>query len=147
MISQSGLGEARTPQALSDNKDPRDVAASGGVAINPWEVDDMAKTIARIFELLLRLLLPARGRHRPIGCLPTVRCEDAPTLVLARMPGGREGLLRGEDSALIRPYALTTEERKKRRLEYGRRRRVPLFATYGTDAAPRWLNGLEAAGR
>ncbi|MER0482253.1 hypothetical protein ABR737_28610 [Streptomyces sp. Edi2] len=92
MISQSGLRMSRTPQALPANKDPRDVAASGGVAINPWEVDDMAKTIARIFESLLRLLLPARGRHRSFGCLPTVRCEDAPTLVLARVPGGREGL-------------------------------------------------------
>ncbi|GFE14768.1 hypothetical protein Sgleb_28150 [Streptomyces glebosus] len=146
MINQSDLGKARTPQALSDNKDPRDVAASGGVAINPWEVDDMAKTIARIFESLLRLLLPARGRHRSFGCLPTVRREDAPTLVFARVTGGREGLLRGEDAALIRPYALTPEERQKRRLEYGRRR-VPRFATYGADAAPRWLNGLEAAGR
>jgi|GEM_PF-2397143 len=105
----------------------------------------MAKTIARIFESLLRLLLPARGRHRSFGRLPTVRREDAPTLVLARVTGGGEGLLRGEDASLIRPYALTPEERRKRRLEYGRRR-APLFATYGPDPAPRWLNGLEAAG-
>ncbi|MFD5392845.1 hypothetical protein ACFWJW_01085 [Streptomyces sp. NPDC127097] len=106
----------------------------------------MAKTIARIFESLLRLLLPARGRHRSLGCLPTVRCDDAPTLVLAGVPGGREGLLRGEDAALIRPYALTPEERQKRRSEYGRRR-VSLFATYGADVGPRWMHGLEAAGR
>ncbi|MFG2829074.1 hypothetical protein ACGFWI_16695 [Streptomyces sp. NPDC048434] len=104
----------------------------------------MAKTIAKIFESLLRLLLPARGRHRSFGCLPTVRREDVPTLVLARVSGGREGLLRGEDAALIRPYALTPEERQKRRLEYGRR--VPLFATYGADAGPCWLHGLETAG-
>lgn len=39
---------------------------SGGVAINPWEVDDMAKAIASIFEPTLRLLLPARGRHRAV---------------------------------------------------------------------------------
>ncbi|MGY5124850.1 hypothetical protein [Streptomyces nigrescens] len=105
----------------------------------------MAKTIAKIFELLLRLLLPARGRHRPSGSLPAVRCEEAPTPMLARVPGGREGLLRGEDAALIRPYALTPEERQKRRLEYGRRR-VLLFATYGADAGPRWTHGVEVAG-
>ncbi|WP_241745922.1 hypothetical protein [Streptomyces lydicus] len=53
--------------------------------------------------------------------------------------------MRGEDAALIRPYALTPEERQKRRLEYGLRR-VPLFATHGADADPRWMHGLEAAG-
>ncbi|MFI2184830.1 hypothetical protein [Streptomyces sioyaensis] len=131
---------------MPDNKDPRDVAASGGVAINPWEVDDMAKTIARIFESLLQLLLPARGRHRPSGSLPTVRSEGFPTLTLARVPVQSERLLRGEDSALIRPYALTPEERQKRRAECGRRRAV-LFATCGIDAGPRWIHGAEAAGR
>lgn len=105
----------------------------------------MTQNIARLVAPLLRLLLPARGRHRSFGCLPTVRSEDAPTLVLARVSGGRERLLRGENTALIRPYALTPEERQKRRLEYGRRR-VPLFATYGADAGPRCMHGPEAAG-
>lgn len=105
----------------------------------------MTQNIARLVAPLLRLLLPARGRHRSFDCLPTVRCRDAQTLVLARVPGGREELLRGEDAALIRPYALTAEEWQKRRLEYGRRR-GPLFATYGTEAGPRWLHGLKAAG-
>lgn len=130
---------------MPENKDPRDVAASGGMAINPWEVDDMAKAIAKIFELLLRLLLPARGCHRSSGSLPAQRCEEAPTLVLARVPGERDRPLRGEATALIRPYALTPEERQKRRSEYGRRR-VSLFATYGADAGPRRIRGVEVAG-
>ncbi|MEU7433270.1 hypothetical protein AB0B07_20940 [Streptomyces sioyaensis] len=127
---------------MPDNKDPRDVAASGGVAINPWEVDDMAKTIAKIFESLLRLLLPARGRHRPSGSLPAVRSEESPTLTLARGLCECAGLLRGEDAALIRPYVLTPEERQKRRSEWGRR--TLFFASSGIDAGPRWIHGPEA---
>lgn len=94
----------------------------------------MAKTIARIFESLLRLLLPARGRHRSFGCLPTVTCEDPPHPRVCPCDGGEEGLLRGEDAALIRPYALTPEERQKRRLEYGGDG-FSCLRTYGTDAA------------
>ncbi|WP_235449298.1 hypothetical protein [Streptomyces sioyaensis] len=105
----------------------------------------MAKTIAKIFESLLRLLLPARGRHRPSGSLPAVRSEEAPTLTLARVLCESEGSMRGEDAALIRPYVLTPEERHKRRSEWGRRRRL-LFVTSGIDAGPRWIHGLEAAG-
>lgn len=132
--------------ALPDNKDPRDVAASGGVAINPWEVDDMAKTIARIFESLLRLLLPARGRHRPSGALSDVKCAEVSTLRPACVPGEREGVLRGEDTALVRPYVLTPEERQRRRSPYGRRRTLWL-ATSGLAAGPSWIHGLEAAVR
>ncbi|TXC95835.1 hypothetical protein FS847_20585 [Streptomyces sp. ISID311] len=105
----------------------------------------MAKTIAKIFESLLRLLLPARGRHRPSGSLPAVRCEEAPTLTLARGLCESEGSMRGEDAALIRPYVLTPEERQKRRSEWGRRRTL-FFASSGIDAGPRWIHGLEATG-
>ncbi|WP_328731629.1 hypothetical protein OHT20_14455 [Streptomyces caniferus] len=115
------------------------------MAINPWEVDDMAKTIAKIFELLLRLLLPARGCHPSSGSVPAPRCEEAPTLVLARVSGGSDGLLRGEATTLIRPYALTPEERRKRRLEYGRRHGSH-FATYGADSRPRRIRRVEVAG-
>ncbi|MEU9121945.1 hypothetical protein AB0C96_19140 [Streptomyces sp. NPDC048506] len=116
------------------------------MATNPWEVDDMRKHSAWIFELLLRVLLPARGRHRSAGALPAVRWEDAPTLTLPRVPvGRRQGLLRGEDVALIRPYVLTSEERQERqerRLQRGRRRALWL-AAYGVDAGPRWIHGVE----
>ncbi|MFI0712842.1 hypothetical protein ACH4SK_19780 [Streptomyces inhibens] len=106
----------------------------------------MAKTIARIFEPLVRLLLPARGRHRSAGSIPEVRCEEAPALVLPCVPGGRAGLLRGEDAALIRPYVLTPGERQERRLQYGRRQRALWFAAHGGDVGPGWIPGVEVVG-
>ncbi|UKY50994.1 hypothetical protein [Streptomyces inhibens] len=102
----------------------------------------MRKHSAWIFEFLLRLLLPARGRHRSAGALPAAGHEDAPTLVLPRVTAGRRGLLRGEDVALIRPYALTPEERQERRLKRGRRRSLWL-AVHGIDAGPRLIHGVE----
>lgn len=124
---------------------------SGGVATNPWEVDDMAKAIARIFKTLVRLLMPAaRGRHRAVGSLPAVRCGVASALVTPRVPGWRTGLLRGEDTALMRPYVLTREERQERRLQYalryGRRQVAPGLVVGGIDAGPRWIRGVEVAG-
>ncbi|MEV0370501.1 hypothetical protein AB0I10_11825 [Streptomyces sp. NPDC050636] len=105
----------------------------------------MRKHSAWIFELLLRLLLPARGRHRSVGALPAGRCEDAPTPALPRVTAGQLGLLRGEDVALIRPYVLTPEERQERRLQRGRRRALWL-AVHGYDAGPRWIHGVEVVG-
>ncbi|TJZ45392.1 hypothetical protein FCH28_29120 [Streptomyces piniterrae] len=104
----------------------------------------MRKHSAWIFELLLRLLLPARGRHRTAGSLPVVVHEEAPTLVVPPVPVGRPGLLRGEDTALIRPYVLTPEELQERRLQRGRRRALWL-AVHGIDAGPRWIHGVEVA--
>ncbi|MFF4604566.1 hypothetical protein ACFY12_17790 [Streptomyces sp. NPDC001339] len=102
----------------------------------------MRKHSAWIFELLLRVLLPARGRHRSTDALPAVGCADAPTLALPRVPARESGLLRGEDSALIRPYVLTPEEQQEQRLRRGRRRALWL-ATYGVDSGPRWIHGVE----
>ncbi|MEV0371175.1 hypothetical protein AB0I10_15315 [Streptomyces sp. NPDC050636] len=102
----------------------------------------MRKHSAWIFELLLGLLLPARGRHRSAGAPPAMGCTDAPTLVLPRVTAGQQGLLRGEDTALIRPYVLTPEERQERRLQRGRRRSLWL-AVHGYDAGPRWIHGVE----
>ncbi|MGG7571986.1 hypothetical protein [Streptomyces sirii] len=108
----------------------------------------MAKTIATIFETLLCLLLPARGRHRSADALPAARGSDAAGLVLPRVPAREQGPLRGEDVALIRPYVLTPEERQERqerRLQRGRRRSLWL-AVHGYDAGPRWIHGVEVVG-
>ncbi|MFE1770390.1 hypothetical protein [Streptomyces sp. NPDC059008] len=105
----------------------------------------MAKTIATIFGTLLCWLLPARGRHRSAGALPAARGSDAPALVLTRVPVRQQGLLRGEDVHLIRPYVLTPEERQKRRLQR-RRRRSLWLAVHGYDAGPRWIHGVEVLG-
>ncbi|MGG7573628.1 hypothetical protein [Streptomyces sirii] len=115
------------------------------MATNPWKVDDMRKHSAWIFELLLRVLSPARGRHRSVGTVPAVRWTDAPTLALSRTPVRPQGLLRGEDVHLIRPYVLTSEERQGRRLQRGRRR-ASWLAAYGGDAGPRWIHGVEVVG-
>lgn len=76
----------------------------------------MPHCIARIFEQLLILLLPAHGRHRgSFSMLPDVS-PAAPSL------------LRGEDCALVRPYLVAHEQRLRKQ-----RRRVLLFASYGID--------------
>ncbi|MFF7703683.1 hypothetical protein [Streptomyces lydicus] len=73
----------------------------------------MSKPIARLREALLRLLFPARGRHRaPVGVPATAAVYVAPV----RVPvwRGPEVPLRGEDADLVRPYLLTPEERRER---------------------------------
>ncbi|GAU68539.1 hypothetical protein SSP35_08_00330 [Streptomyces sp. NBRC 110611] len=102
----------------------------------------MPHTIRTIFESLLRLLLPARGRHRSPGGLLTGGCADAPTLVHTRVPVRQQELLRGEDTALIRPYVLTPEERRERRAQRQRRQALWL-AVHGVDAGPRRIHGVE----
>ncbi len=104
----------------------------------------MTNATARFLLVLLRLLLPARGRHRTDRTQPEARREDAPTLVLPRVHIRRPGLLRGEDSALIRPYVLTTEELYARRLQ-GQPGRALWLAVHGVDAGPRRIRGVEVA--
>ncbi|QHC22302.1 hypothetical protein [Streptomyces sp. GS7] len=104
----------------------------------------MRNTIRTIFESLLRALLPAGGRHRSADAPPTPELPDTPTLTIPRVPA-EQRLLRGEDVAFLRPYILTPEERQERqerRLQRGRRRALWL-ATYGVEAGPRWIHGVE----
>ncbi|MFF4699576.1 hypothetical protein [Streptomyces chattanoogensis] len=61
------------------------------------------------------------------------------------MPIRQPALRRGEDSYLIRPYALTPEERQERRLQRGRGRALWL-AVHGVDAGPRWIHRVEVMG-
>ncbi|MFI0217799.1 hypothetical protein [Streptomyces lydicus] len=102
----------------------------------------MRQHSAWIFELLLRVLLPARGRHRSDGAVPAVGRTDPPTLVLERTSVRLQGLPREEDVHLVRPYVLTAEERQRRRSQRGRRRALWL-AVHGYDSGPRWIHGVE----
>ncbi|MER6050039.1 hypothetical protein ABT168_21765 [Streptomyces sp. NPDC001793] len=102
----------------------------------------MLHTIRTIFESLFRVLLPAHGRHRSADAAPTPE-HDTPTLTIPRVPV-EQRLLRGEDVPLIRPYVLTPQERQERRLQRGRRRELWL-TSYGIDAGPRWIHGVEVA--
>ncbi|MGG7572806.1 hypothetical protein [Streptomyces sirii] len=106
----------------------------------------MAERIVQIFEPLLRWLVPGPGRHRAADGCPSVRHGEASTCTLRRVPVRGPELLRGEDTALIRPYVLTPEERRERRLQHGRRRALWL-AVNGMDTGPRWIHGVEVAGR
>lgn len=75
----------------------------------------MGKVIARSFCALLGLLIPARGRHR--APLPAPLPPPLPPVFRSA-----ETLYRGEDTHLIRPYALTPEEWRERRAQQARRR-------------------------
>ncbi|WP_407287098.1 hypothetical protein [Streptomyces sp. BP-8] len=110
----------------------------------------MAERIVRIFEPLLRLLFPAPDRHRAAEECVSVRHGEASTNTLRRVPVRGPELLRGEDTALLRPYVLTPEERRERRLERASqcgRRRALWLAVSGMDAGSRWIHGVEVAGR
>ncbi|MER6092771.1 hypothetical protein [Streptomyces bluensis] len=97
----------------------------------------MPHAIAWIFESLLRLLLPARGRHRSPEPPPAARAADTPTVRLPRVP-----MLRGEDNRLVRPY-LVAHERHQEEQRRRARRRALVLATYGVDIGPRRIHGVE----
>ncbi|MGG2462738.1 hypothetical protein ACO0M4_23460 [Streptomyces sp. RGM 3693] len=108
--------------------------------------------IASLFLPLLRLLLPADGRHRTPDTPPAApsapRREDPQSWIAPlRAPARPPVLLRGEDVPLVRPYVLTEaerEERRERRLRRGRRRALWL-AVHGLDVGPRRIHGVEVA--
>ncbi|MFG2503338.1 hypothetical protein ACGFSB_34660 [Streptomyces sp. NPDC048441] len=104
---------------------------------NLKEQVDMNQGIARIFEPLLRLLLPAPGRHRSPEASSSVPPLDAPTRPLARVP-----VLRGEDIGLVRPYLVAFERRQEERRQRARRRELWL-AVHGVDIGPRLIHGVE----
>jgi hypothetical protein len=97
----------------------------------------MPHAIAWIFESLLRLLLPARGRHRSPGPSPAARSVDRPTVRLPRVPASP-----GEDIGLVRPYLLAHERRQEERRQRARKRALVL-ATYGIETGPLWIHGVE----
>ncbi|MEV0641127.1 hypothetical protein AB0I77_40640 [Streptomyces sp. NPDC050619] len=96
----------------------------------------MPHCIGSIFELLLRLLLPAAGRHRSAETNP-VPTVDVQTARLPRVP-----VLRGEDIGLVRPYLVAHERRQGERRRRARRRTLVL-ATHGIDIGPRRFHGAE----
>ncbi|MCZ1006100.1 hypothetical protein [Streptomyces lydicus] len=83
----------------------------------------MRNHIARLFEWLLTVLLPAPGHHRAVGTSQVVGCVDTPTIRF-RVPRVPDpylwGPIRGEDVQLVRPYLVTHEQQTQRRAESGR---------------------------
>ncbi|MBD0844615.1 hypothetical protein [Streptomyces sp. TRM68416] len=107
----------------------------------------MNHRIARLFEPLLRLLLPGSGRRRRTTTTPKptealTRHAPGPT---AHRPGSRP--LRGEDHALVRPYLVAHERREEARRQRARRqrarRRALWLAVHGIDVGPRVIHGVE----
>lgn len=104
----------------------------------------MNQRIARILEPMLRLLLPGRGRHRAKHVRALTRpALPAPTRrePLALMPAPP---IRGEDTVLVRPYLLTSEQWDEER---SRRRRKVWLAPHGIDVDPEVFVATEAAVR
>ncbi|MEU8484292.1 hypothetical protein [Streptomyces sp. NPDC048641] len=100
----------------------------------------MLHHIARLMEPMLRLLVPASGRHRQdagehLGPEPAV-----PTPPRRRSP--HTATLRGEDSRLVRPYLLAHEQREQAKQQRARRRALWL-AVHGVDIGPRLIHGVE----
>lgn len=117
---------------------PRPSDRPGGMAHLRKQVD-MNQGIARIFEPLLRLLLPAPGRHRSPEPPSSVKPVAVPTRTLPRV-----SVLRGEDIGLVRPYLVAFERRQEARRQRGRRRALWL-AVHGVDIGPRLIHGVEVA--
>lgn len=104
----------------------------------------MSHRIARLFEPLLRLLLPGSGCRRRVatGTDPGYQ-RPAPSYVqgqTTRRVGSRP--LRGEDHAIVRPYLVAHERREEARRQRARRRALWL-AVHGVDVGPRLIHGVE----
>jgi len=102
----------------------------------------MSHRIARLFEPLLRFLLPGSGRHRLAATAPACQCST-PSYAkeqTARRPGSRP--LRGEDNAMVRPYLVAHEQHEEARRQRARRRALWL-AVHGVDIGPRLIHGVE----
>lgn len=106
----------------------------------------MAGFCELLFLALVRALLPARGRHRAAPFQPPSRKPP-----LAPVPDSAQRASRSPDvwlfepdTHLVRPYLLTTEERRERKLQRQRRRALWL-AVHGIDVGPRSIHGMEVS--
>ncbi|WP_120052186.1 hypothetical protein [Streptomyces griseorubiginosus] len=108
----------------------------------------MLHHIARLVELLLRLLWPASGRHRQFagGRASLAPVPAAPGAPGPRHPSAHETPLRGEDSRLVRPYLLAHEQREQAKRQRARRRALWL-AVHGVDVGPRRIHGVDVGSR
>ncbi len=99
----------------------------------------MSQGIARFVESLLRLLLPASGRHR--SSEPPRAMHDAVPVRPPSVPA-----LRGEDIGLVRPYLVAHERRQEMRRKRARRR-VLWLAVHGVHIRPHVIHRVEVTAR
>lgn len=77
----------------------------------------MRKSTARFAEWLLRLLLPASGRHRAAEIRPGVPCADTPTVRLMCAPLAHTWVPHGGDvpgTGLVRSHVIAHEREQHR---------------------------------
>lgn len=120
----------------------------------------MPNCIARIFELLFRLLLPDAGRHRRTvgavadqhGGLVTVGLPVSPPCVRAQVRAQakiraqaqaqvRVPILNDEEIGLVRPYAAAHDRRQRERRQRAGRREL-WFAPHGIYIGQRLIHRL-----
>lgn len=102
----------------------------------------IAELCESLLRALLRVLLPARGRHRATSPQPPYREMPlaTPSPPCPHRPLGVWPY--GHNTHLVRSYLLTPEERRERRLQRQRRRELWL-AVQGIDVGPRCIHGVE----
>ncbi|MCX3063888.1 hypothetical protein [Streptomyces beihaiensis] len=101
-----------------------------------------ALLVESLLLALVRALLPARGRHRVNPAQP--HAAERPLAALPARPLPLDVWPVERDTHLVRPYLLTPEERRERRLQRGRRRALWL-AVHGVDVGPRHIHGTEVS--
>lgn len=114
----------------------------------------MYDPIPRVFEALLRLVLPSRGRHRAAGDGRSAGCPEAPVALGSTVWScSVSGPLDGDTVAMVRPYVVAHERQQEvrrlrrcaeRRLRR-RRRRALWLAVHGIDVGPRRIHGVRVA--
>ncbi|CAM5649056.1 hypothetical protein [Streptomyces aurantiogriseus] len=97
--------------------------------------------IESLLLLLVRALLPARGRHRAALAQPAVSNQPL-------APDPRRSYRAADpfeyDTPLVRPYLLTPTERHERKLQRQLRRALWL-AAHGIDVGPCRIHGVEVS--
>jgi hypothetical protein len=105
----------------------------------------MGELVRKFCELLLRVLLPARGRHR---ATPTTAPPGRHKPRTPATPVRRQLTLEVRpfewDTPLVRPYLLTPHEQRERKLQRQRRRALRP-AVQGIDVGPPRIHGVDVS--
>ena len=132
----------RPGSTTMERRDPGDACQRPGAWPTCREQVDVYQRIANIFELLLKLLLPAPAPRRAAESAVLVRvCGDGPAPAPRPISpmAGEPALLSGEDCTLVRPYLVAHERRV--------RRQALSFALHGIDLDTRDTHDTLAVAR
>jgi hypothetical protein len=109
----------------------------------------MRQLLVRLAAMLLHRPAAGRHRHRPPHPSPVpgpvVAARAVPPAVVVAERSDPVPLLRGEDTALVRPYVLAHEASREEVRRQRARRRTLWLAVHGVDLGPRVIHGVEVA--